>query len=181
MSVDSIIEGVIGREGRYSNHPADRGGETMWGITKATARRNGYAGPMRDLPREVAKSIYMNEYVVRPGFAAIIPISEKVAEELVDSGVNLGPSVPSRWLQVALNALNNRGKLYSDIVEDGDIGPATLNALNAYFRKRKGKEGEAVLLTALNCLQGARYIELATKRTANEAFLYGWLRTRIAL
>ena len=87
MSVDSIIEGVIGREGRYSNHPDDRGGEPMWGITKATARRNGYAGPMRDLPREVAKSIYMNEYVVKPGFAAVIPISEKVAEELVDSGI----------------------------------------------------------------------------------------------
>jgi lysozyme family protein len=181
MSVDSIIEGVIGREGRYSNHPDDRGGPTRWGITQRVARANGYHGDMRQLPREVAKSIYMNEYVVRPGFAAIMAISEPLAEELVDTGVNMGPGVPSLYLQKCLNALNNKGKFYNDIIEDGDVGLATLNALKAYFRARKGPEGEKVLLTALNCLQGARYIELATKRTANESFIYGWLRTRIAL
>ena len=181
MSVDSLIEDVIGREGGYSNHPADRGGPTRWGITQGVARENGYHGDMRHLPREVAKSIYLRKYVVQPGFGAIIPLSEKVAEELVDTGVNMGPGVASLFLQKALNALNNRGKFYSDILEDGDVGTATLNALRAYFRKRPGKEGETVLVTALNCLQGARYIELARTRTANEAFLYGWLRTRIAL
>jgi len=36
-------------------------------------------------------------------------------------------------------------------------------------------------LTALNCLQGARYVELARNRAANEAFLFGWLRTRVGL
>jgi lysozyme family protein len=181
MSVDSIIEGVIGREGRYSNHPDDRGGPTMWGITQRTARRHGYYGDMRHLPRSVAKSIYMTDFVVQPGFAAIEPISEKLAEELVDTGVNMGTGVPSLMLQKCLNSLNNKGKLYNDIIEDGDVGPATLNALKAYLRARTGPEGEKVLLTALNCLQGARYIELATKRNANESFLYGWLRTRIAL
>lgn len=181
MSVDSLIEGVIGREGGYSNHPDDRGGPTRWGITQAVARESGYHGDMRHLPREVAKSIYVRNYVTKPGFAAIISLSEKIAEELVDTGVNMGPGVPSLYLQKCLNALNNRGKLYNDIIEDGDVGPATFNALRAYLRARKGPEGEKVLLTALNCLQGARYIELATKRTANESFLYGWLRTRIEL
>lgn len=180
MSVDSLIEGVIGREGGYSNHPADRGGPTRWGITQGVARENGYHGDMRALPREVAKSIYMRQYVTRPGFGGVMAISEKIAEELVDTGVNMGPYWPSVHLQVALNALNSNGKHYSDILEDGDVGTATLNALRAFLKKR-GPEGEKVLLTALNCLQGARYVELATKRTANEAFLYGWLRTRIAL
>ena len=68
MSIDSLIDGVIGREGRYSNNPADTGGETMWGITIAVARANGYNGPMKAMPRDVAKSIYMNKYVVGPGF-----------------------------------------------------------------------------------------------------------------
>ena len=31
MDVDNLIDGVIGREGGYSNHPADRGGATRWG------------------------------------------------------------------------------------------------------------------------------------------------------
>lgn len=178
MSIETLIDGVIGREGRYSNNPADRGGETMWGITVAVARANGYAGPMRDMPRETAKDIYYKRYVQGPGFAAIMTVSEPIAEELVDTGVNMGPSVASMFLQKSLNGLNRQGKDYNDIIEDGDVGQATLNALRAYIRTR-GAEGVTVLLKALNCLQGARYIELARGRGANETFLYGWLRTRV--
>ena len=36
-----------------------------------------------------------------------------------------------------------------------------------------------VLLRALEALQGERYLRLAEKRPANEAFLYGWLANRI--
>lgn len=179
MSIEKLIDGVIGREGAYSNNPADTGGETMWGVTIRVARTNGYAGPMRDMPREVAKNIYFQRYVQDPGFASIMPLSDAIAEELVDTGVNMGPAVAAMMLQQALNGLNNQGRDYPDLKEDADIGPATLNALKAFLAKRK-IEGEAVLLTALNCLQGARYIELARGRSANEAFLYGWLRTRVA-
>jgi lysozyme family protein len=176
--IDEIIEGVIGREGRYSNHPSDTGGETMWGITIAVARRNGYHAPMRNMPREVAASIYRSEYVVRPGFADVLTRSEAIAEELVDTGVNMGPAIPAMFLQQALNALNVQGKHYADIREDGDVGPATLRALDAYL-KRRGKEGEAVMVKALNALQGARYLDLARRRAKNEDFVYGWLRTRL--
>lgn len=179
MSIDTIIDGIIGREGRYSNNPADRGGETMWGITAAVARANGYKGPMRNMPRETAKDIYHKRYVQDPGFAALMTLSEPIAEELVDTGVNMGPAVASLMLQKALNGLNNQGKLYNDILEDGDVGTATFNALRAYLKARPD-EGEAVMLKALNCLQGARYIELARGRPRNETFLYGWLRTRVA-
>jgi hypothetical protein len=36
-----------------------------------------------------------------------------------------------------------------------------------------------VLLRALEALQGERYLRLAERRPANEAFLYGWLANRI--
>lgn len=179
MSIDRLIDGVIGREGGHSNNPNDAGGETMWGITARVARANGYTGPMRDMPRETAKNIYFAQYVHKPGFAAVMPLSEAIAEELVDTGVNMGPGIPSLFLQQALNGLNNQGRDYADIKEDGDVGPGTVAALKAYLAKR-GTEGEAVMLKALNCLQGARYIDLARGRAANEAFLYGWLRTRVA-
>ena len=39
--------------------------------------------------------------------------------------------------------------------------------------------GETVLLRALEALQGERYLRLAERRPANEAFLYGWLANRI--
>jgi hypothetical protein len=32
---------------------------------------------------------------------------------------------------------------------------------------------------ALNCSQGARYLELAEGREANEDFLYGWVKERV--
>ena len=47
------------------------------------------------------------------------------------------------------------------------------------FRALRGKAGEAVLLKAIEAMQGERYIALAENRPANEAFLYGWLANRI--
>lgn len=180
MSIDSIIEGVIGREGRFSDHPNDRGGPTMWGITERVARANGYHGSMRTLPRTEAKRIYLKRYVLEPGFDVIAGIDERLGEELVDTGVNMGPGVPARWLQEWLNALNNQGKLYPDIKEDADAGPGTVGALKALIRAR-GEAGIVALLRGLNCSQGARYKDLARARVQNEAFVFGWLRTRVGL
>lgn len=180
MSIESMIDTTIGKEGDYSNHPADRGGPTRWGITEAEARSSGYKGDMRALPRATAVAIYRLKYAIRPGFAAVAEISPAVGEELFDTGVNMGPSVPALWFQQALNGLNHGGKLYADIKEDGDIGPATLTAFRAY-RKARGAEADSVMLKALNCLQGARYVDLARGRAANEAFLFGWLRTRVEI
>lgn len=179
MSIDKLIDGVIGREGRYSNDPRDSGGETMFGITIGVARSCGYTGAMKDLSRDKACAIYREKYVIRPGFANVIPFSEPIAEELVDTGVNMGPAKAAEFLQMALNALNNQGKDYADLVEDQDVGPATIKAFKAYMAKR-GKDGELVMLRALNALQGARYIDIARGRSANEAFVFGWFRTRVS-
>lgn len=179
MSIDSLIEGVIGREGAFVNNPADPGGATRWGITERVARRRGYTGLMSELPRETAKQIYFDEYVVGPGFAAIIPLSPAIAEELVDTGVNMGPAVASLFFQKALNTFNNQGQDYGDVRIDGDVGPATIVALKALLTKR-GADGETVMLRALNCLQGERYISIGAGRPASEAFEFGWFLRRIA-
>ena len=175
---DTLIQGVLGREGGYVNHPDDRGGETIWGITVGTARRHGYQGSMRSMPRAEAVRIYRAVYWVAPGFAQVAAQSVPVAEELFDTGVNMGPGVAAEFLQRSLNALNRQGKDYPDLKVDGDIGQATLAALDAYLRLR-GRVGESVLLKALNVLQGARYIQLAEGRGANESFVFGWLAQRV--
>lgn len=179
MTIEAMIETTIGREGGYSNHPSDTGGETMWGITKRVAVANGYTGSMRDLPRAKAVAIYRQEYAIKPGFAAVAEIMPTVGEELFDTGVNMGPALPSLWLQEWLNVFNQRGALYSDIKEDGDIGTGTLAALRA-FQAQRGADAERVLLRALNCSQGERYKVLSQRRPENEAFTWGWLRARVA-
>jgi len=176
--IDQLINEVLKREGGYSNHPHDRGGETNWGITIATARKHGYDGPMRTMPLAEAHSIYKRIYWLKPKFDKIAAIAPKIATEMFDTGVNMGPRTATGFVQRALNALNRQERDYKDLNVDKNIGPATLQALSAYVGKR-GHKGENILLRAIEALQGERYIRLAEKRTANESFLYGWLEHRI--
>ena len=178
MDISALIDEVIAREGGYSNHPADRGGPTHFGITQAVARANGYAGDMRQLPRTVAETIYRRLYWERPGYGFVAEIAPKVAAELFDSAVNMGPAAATAFLQRALNALNRNQKDYPDLKVDRSIGAKTLGALRAFMALR-GTAGEMVLLKAVETLQGERYLALAESRPANEAFLYGWLANRI--
>lgn len=178
MDILALIDEVIAREGGYSNHPADRGGPTHFGITQTVARANGYMGDMRHLPLSVAEGIYRRLYWDRPGFAFVAELAPRVAEELFDTAVNMGPGTASGFLQRALNALNRNGCDYPDLQADQAVGAKTLAALGT-FLKLRGKAGEKVLLKALEALQGARYLALAESRPANEAFLYGWLANRI--
>lgn len=175
---DNLIDAVIDREGRYVNHPADRGGATCWGITEAVARAQGYMGAMRDLPRGDAAAIYRRIYWLRPGFDQVARRAPAVAAELFDTGVNMGTGAATGFLQRALNALNRAARDYPDIALDRAIGPRTLSALDGFLDAR-GAAGETVLLRAIEALQGERYIALAERRPSQEAFLYGWLANRI--
>jgi hypothetical protein len=192
VEIDELINGLIEREGGYVDHPADKGGPTRFGITEAVARAHGYDGTMRLLPREEAVAIYRRLYWLRPRFDEIEKRSPRVAEELFDTGANMGPAVAATFLQRALTALNRNGKDYPDLVPDGRIGAVTLTALDAFLAVRGSSpsvgvdggdqqrtSGETVLLRTLEALQGERYLRLAERRPANEAFLYGWLANRI--
>ena len=178
MDVTQLIDDVIGREGGYSHHPADRGGATRWGITKAVARAHGYRGDMRSFPRDEAVRLYKRIYWERPGFARIGDIAPAIASELFDTGVNMGPGVAVSFLHRALNALNRGASDYADIVPGVRVDDATVSALSTFLMKR-APHGEAVLMKALEALQGERYLDLAERSPANEAFFYGWLANRL--
>src|SRR5215213_7083252 len=177
--IDAMLDELIEREGGYVNHPADRGGPTRFGITEAVARAHGYGGAMAELPRDEAAAIYRRLYWLRPKFDEIAKRSAKLAAELFDTGANMGPAVAATFLQRALTALNRNGRDYPDLVPDGRIGPRTLAALDGFLQARGRRGGQTVLLRALEALQGERYLRLAERRPANEAFLYGWLANRI--
>ncbi len=177
-TIDDLIEDVLEREGGYVNHPADRGGPTHWGITEAVARRHGYMDDMRVLPQSEAIAIYKQLYWHAPNFDAVADAAPALAAELFDTGINMGTGTATGFLQRALNALNRTGADFADITVDRNIGSATLSALHAFLKKR-GRGAEAVLLKAVDALQGAHYVRLAETRPSQEAFLYGWLANRV--
>lgn len=176
MDVDSLIEAVIAREGGYGADPADRGGATCWGITEKVARRQGYAGAMRDLPKSEAAAIYRRLYWLRPKLDQVAALAPGLAGELFDTAVNMGPAVAIGFLQRALNALNRGASDYPDVTVDGVIGPKTIAALDGFLARRGT---EKILVRAVDALQGARYVALAEARPADEAFVYGWLANRV--
>lgn len=177
MTIDTLIDSVIDREGGFVDHPADRGGATRFGITEAVARADGYSGEMRAFPRDRAVTIYRRLYWQRPGLDRVAEHAPALAAELFDTAVNMGPAVAAAFLQRALNALNRGATDFPDMPVDGRIGARTLAGLAAFLRVRSA--GERVLIKAVEALQGERYVALAEARPANEAFVYGWLARRV--
>lgn len=179
---DQVIDDLIAVEGGYSDHASDKGGATNHGITERTARANGYQGDMRDLTKDQARAIYLSEYWHRPNFDQVYAIAPSIGMEMLDSGVLSGPLRAAKWLQIVLNRMNKRELLYKDLVTDGQIGPVTLRALSTYMQHRRSQDGERVLYTALNVMQGHHLMITAPEHhKPNADFVFGWIRNRVLL
>lgn len=117
MNFDTAFTALLKHEGLYSDHAADPGGKTMYGITEAVAREVGYRGDMRELPLDLAKRIYKDRYWDTVKAEQLPPAVRYV---VFDAAVNSGPGQAAKWLQRALG-----------VADDGVIGPRTLAAANA--------------------------------------------------
>ena len=185
----TILPQLKAREGgaRYTNHPSDRGGPTKYGITAAKLgeyRRLGRAATPQEvqaLTEAEADELYTSDFWTGPGYDKVAAVSERIAEELLDTGVNMGVGIPGRWLQRALNTLNRQGSDYADIPVDNAIGLRTTEALRSLIRVRGRAAAEDAVLKILNGLQVARYVEITENRQKNEDFMLGWLANRVGL
>lgn len=153
MNFDTAFALLLGHEGDFSDHAADPGGKTRWGITEAVARQAGYTGDMRALPVDLAKRIYLDSYW-RPVRADDLPPGVRYI--VFDGAVNSGPAQSALWLQRALG-----------VTADGVIGPKTLAAAYA-------KDAQQLKTAIL-----AQRLRFMTSLTNWPAFSRGWAR-RIA-
>ena len=172
---EKMINEIITTEGGYTDDPLDSGGATNYGITEKTARRNGYTGDMESLTHPLAFSIYATKYWDAVCADDLLLISDALAYEVVDTAVNMGVRRASTFLQRWLNVLNRSQELYIDLTVDGKVGSKTIAALKAYAQSGRKID---VLTTALNCSQGAYYLDLAESREKDERFVYGWIDKR---
>lgn len=102
---------VLRQEGGYSDHAADPGGKTRYGITEAVARRHGYIGDMRAFSQDLAGEIYRSDYW---DACRCDDMPWPLSLYVFDCAVNQGPQPAIRMLQRAL-----------DTVQDGVIGRQT--------------------------------------------------------
>jgi len=117
MNFDAAFAAILKHEGGFVHHPSDPGGATNMGITEAVARKVGYKGTMQDLPVDLAKRIYLEEYW-KPMRADELPPAVRYA--VFDAAVNSGVRQSTLWLQRALG-----------VADDGALGAKTLAAANA--------------------------------------------------
>jgi lysozyme family protein len=104
------IKLILDYEGGYVNDPNDPGGETKYGICKASYPSED----IRNLTLERAQEIYKRDYWDR---AMCDQLPEKLAIEVFDCAVNQGVVIAIRLLQVTL---------HQEV--DGVLGPKTLGA-----------------------------------------------------
>jgi len=143
------LKRVLQHEGGYINHPSDPGGETNYGITKATAQNYGYKGSMKNIPMDVVERIYKNQF-----WDALdcdnFPYS--FAFQYFDAGVNHGLSNARKILQRALG-----------VKDDGIIGLITLNEVR--------KQPQFALINLFN----AERIQFYTRIKTFSTFGKGWM------
>ena len=155
---EAALTEVLKHEGGYADHPRDPGGRTMLGVTQRTwedwTGKLASESEMRSLTREKVAPLYRKNYwdAVKgdelPGALALC---------VFDFAVNAGPGRAARYLQKTVGA-----------AQDGQIGPATLAAVDAYVTNN----GVAAAVRAFQDARRAFYRQLSTFQT----FGKGWLR-----
>lgn len=157
MTIDTMLDEVIRREGGFSHLPQDNGGATKFGITQKTLAFYRKAAvtvdDVKNLTESEAKAIYANLYYSSTN---IIKLPDPLDDLIFDFAVNSGPQRAIMALQECLG-----------IIPDGVCGTLTISAVYA-----------ADLRTIINKVVAWRimmYARIVKKDPSQLIFLAGWL------
>lgn len=180
---ENIIAHCVNVEAGYVNNPADKGGETKYGITYATAQehkaelveRFGWNGKVIDLTQDMAMYLYRTKWWDRLCGDQLLEIHPFLADRIFDVGVNAGRTRGVLWAQEILNVLNRQEKDYPDVKPDGLLANdgATIKAFRS-FKAKRGMDGMETFIQYLLGEQSHHYKSISESRKLNEEFTYGW-------
>jgi len=173
---DEAFDITMKHEGKYSNDKDDVGGETYRGIAR-NYHPYWLGWNIIDDTKPNIDYSQMDPYVrdfYEDKFWDINLLdncdSQVIANEMFDTGVNMGTSRAAKFLQECLNYLNRNGSLFDELVVDGKIGNASLAALNEILVSGD----EKILLIMMNVCQGRHYMEYMKKSPIQEKYARGW-------
>ena len=123
---DSALAAILHHEGGYVNHPADPGGMTNLGCTKAVWEEHcGHQvdeKAMRALTPNDVGPLYKRKYWDK---VCGDDLPAGVDYVVFDAAINSGPGRAAKWLQACVG-----------VEPDGGIGPKTLAAVRAFNSKQ---------------------------------------------
>ena len=178
-----IIKDKTGVEGGFVDNPDDKGGPTIYGITQTTAgewrslwAKYNWDGNMRTMPKDLAYEIYDKGWWQKLYLDQVFAHSAPLAERMFDFAINAGRGNCGRCFQMILNVLNKQQSLWPDLVIDGNVGPGTMKAFDAFMRTN-AKDAHAVhkLTMMLFSAQNWHYVLISLDRERNETFTNGWM------
>lgn len=185
---------TAGHEGGYANNPADKGGETAFGISRRyNPAWHGWAivdrikEELRNERGEIVVSVLNRRLSANKAFMdAVKTLSrrhywqpagcdemhdEELATEVYDAAFNCGVKNAIRFLQQALNELRfnwNNKERYDYLSVDGIFGNRTLSALNQMAGLSK---------SVIGAFRGERYIfhkKQIAKDASQARFMASW-------
>lgn len=160
--LEKLVPLILAAEGGWSNHPADRGGATMCGITYKTfcswrtSRGKGMptTDDLRNISQEEWKSI-LECWYWRPWHADQIE-DQTIANALVDYG----------WASGTGRAITNIQRNVLGVSADGICGKMTIDAINS--------QDPNVLIEKIK-EERLRYIRtICESNPSQKVFLKGW-------
>lgn len=177
---DVAIAVVFRHEGGYVNHPNDPGGATNYGVSLRYLESLGDfdhdgwldgdfdhdgdidVDDIRGMTEEQAVGFYYTHWWEKYRYGYIH--DQDVATMLMDIAVNMGAKQAHKILQRSLRSLD------LSLVDDGVLGPKTLEALNGgHFESRW------ILAVYRAQLDGFYRMLVALKPESRSVFLAGWL------
>jgi lysozyme family protein len=167
-TLDQMLDDILRREGGYTNHPADKGGPTNFGVTQAALaayRREAVsAEDVRTMTKAEAKAVYTADYFLKP---RINLLPAEIQPFVFDCAVNHGPVQAIRFVQQVCTQLDTR-----PLGVDGRCGPATAGRVCEII-VNFGDHRE--LLRALVERRRQFYLDLIARKPSQEAFRKGWM------
>lgn len=166
---------ILEHEGGFSDHEADPGGATNFGISLRWLKSQGLYGDFDDNQKvdiddikaidiQTATRIYREKWWNKYHYDRFIDC--EIATKVFDMSVNMGSNRAHRILQLAINALGG------NLVVDGILGPITMKSTNI--------EPKDILLDEIRGEQKRFYLRLIAKRPDMVVFKRGWLKRAAA-
>lgn len=168
---------TMANEGGYSNNPNDHGGETYAGIaSNYWPKWQGWpivhevlAQKPANLNAALRANSQLQSFVqafYKANFWDVMSLDaltlQQSANQLFDTGVNMGSGIAAKFLQEAVNAVKP-----NTLTVDGQVGRLTIAAANALT--------DEALYNQICALRRERYMAIIAANPSQAVFEKGWL------